>query len=436
MTTNSGGKPGRTQYHCSFCGKNQDQVNRLIAGPGSVYICNECVKLCQDIINEEESPSSTNEPVQEEQEAEFSWIPQDIVSVLDEFIVGQDRTKRMLAVAVYNHYKRIDVKWRTEIELDKSNILLIGGTGTGKTEFARTLARILEVPFSIADATALTEAGYVGEDVENILLRLLEAADFDMTRAEKGIIYIDEIDKVSRKTDNPSITRDVSGEGVQQALLKIIEGVVASVPPQGGRKHPHQEFLQFDTSNVLFICGGAFEGLEDVIGRRKGLGNRPIGFDVSRDSYIEIEKKRAEILQNVTHDDLLQYGLIPEFVGRLPVISTLDPLTIEMMTNILTEPKNAVLKQFQHMFEIDGVELQVTDDGLEAIADKALAQQTGARGLRTVLEQVLLDTMFEIPARTDIRKCIVTADTITSGQRPLLLTASDADIFSDESKSA
>ncbi|MCH2520375.1 MAG: ATP-dependent Clp protease ATP-binding subunit ClpX, partial [Dehalococcoidia bacterium] len=277
MTTNSGGKPGRTQYHCSFCGKNQDQVNRLIAGPGSVYICNECVKLCQDIINEEESPSSTNEPVQEEQEAEFSWIPQDIVSVLDEFIVGQDRTKRMLAVAVYNHYKRIDVKWRTEIELDKSNILLIGGTGTGKTEFARTLARILEVPFSIADATALTEAGYVGEDVENILLRLLEAADFDMTRAEKGIIYIDEIDKVSRKTDNPSITRDVSGEGVQQALLKIIVGVVASVPPQGGRKHPHQEFLQFDTSNVLFICGGAFEGLEDVIGRREGLGNRPIG---------------------------------------------------------------------------------------------------------------------------------------------------------------
>ena len=436
MTTNSGGKPGRTQYHCSFCGKNQDQVNRLIAGPGSVYICNECVKLCQDIINEEESPSSTNEPVQEEQDSEFSWIPQDIVSVLDEFIVGQDRTKKMLAVAVYNHYKRIDVKWRTEIELDKSNILLIGGTGTGKTEFARTLARILEVPFSIADATALTEAGYVGEDVENILLRLLEAADFDMTRAEKGIIYIDEIDKVSRKTDNPSITRDVSGEGVQQALLKIIEGVVASVPPQGGRKHPHQEFLQFDTSNVLFICGGAFEGLEDVIGRREGLGNRPIGFDVSRDSYIEIEKKRAEILQNVTHDDLLQYGLIPEFVGRLPVISTLDPLTIEMMTNILTEPKNAVLKQFQHMFEIDGVELQVTDDGLEAIADKALAQQTGARGLRTVLEQVLLDTMFEIPARSDIRKCIVTADTITSGQRPLLLTASDADIFSDESKSA
>lgn len=434
MTSGANNKRGRTQYHCSFCGKNQDQVNRLIAGPGSVYICNECVKLCQDIINEEEN--SVVEPLGDtEVSAEFSWTPEQIVNVLENFIVGQEQTKKMLAVAVYNHYKRVDAKWNSDIELDKSNILLIGGTGTGKTEFARTLARILEVPFSIADATALTEAGYVGEDVENILLRLLEAADFDMQRAEKGIIYIDEIDKVSRKTDNPSITRDVSGEGVQQALLKIIEGVVASVPPQGGRKHPHQEFLQFDTSNVLFICGGAFEGLEDVIGRRRGIVNRPLGFDTANSSDVSNEIEKAEILRHVTHDDLLQYGLIPEFVGRLPVISTLMPLDLEMMTNILTQPKNAVLKQFQHMFKIDGVELQITDEALTAVAEKALGQRTGARGLRTVLEQILMETMFEIPSRTDIKTCVITRETVEDNQRPLLMTASDADAF-EESKSA
>ena len=434
MATGASNKRGRTQYHCSFCGKNQDQVNRLIAGPGSVYICNECVKLCQDIITEEENPvvETLNESGPS---AEFSWTPEQIVSVLDDFIVGQEQTKKILAVAVYNHYKRVDAKWDSDIELDKSNILLIGGTGTGKTEFARTLARILEVPFSIADATALTEAGYVGEDVENILLRLLEAADFDMQRAERGIIYIDEIDKVSRKTDNPSITRDVSGEGVQQALLKIIEGVVASVPPQGGRKHPHQEFLQFDTSNVLFICGGAFEGLEDVIGRRRGIANRPLGFDTVNSSEVSKEIEKAEILSHVTHDDLLQYGLIPEFVGRLPVISTLTPLDLEMMTNILTQPKNAVLKQFQHMFKIDGVDLQITAEALTAVAEKALGQRTGARGLRTVLEQILMETMFEIPSRTDIKTCVITNETVEENQRPLLMTASDADAF-EESKSA
>ncbi len=434
MTTGASNKRGRTQYHCSFCGKNQDQVNRLIAGPGSVYICNECVRLCQDIITEEENPvaETLNETGTN---AEFSWTPEQIVSILDDFIVGQEQTKKVLAVAVYNHYKRVDAKWDSDIELDKSNILLIGGTGTGKTEFARTLARILEVPFSIADATALTEAGYVGEDVENILLRLLEAADFDMQRAERGIIYIDEIDKVSRKTDNPSITRDVSGEGVQQALLKIIEGVVASVPPQGGRKHPHQEFLQFDTSNVLFICGGAFEGLEDVIGRRRGITNRPLGFDTVNSSEVSKEIEKAEILKHVTHDDLLQYGLIPEFVGRLPVISTLTPLDLEMMTNILTQPKNAVLKQFQHMFKIDGVELQITAEALTAVAKKALGQRTGARGLRTVLEQILMETMFEIPSRTDIKTCVITSETVEDSQRPLLMTASDAGAF-EESKSA
>ena len=434
MTSGASTKRGRTQYHCSFCGKNQDQVNRLIAGPGSVYICNECVRLCQDIINEEESPA-VESLGETEVPAEFSWTPEQIVTVLDDFIVGQDQTKKMLAVAVYNHYKRVDAKWDSDIELDKSNILLIGGTGTGKTEFARTLARILEVPFSIADATALTEAGYVGEDVENILLRLLEASDFDIARAERGIIYIDEIDKVSRKTDNPSITRDVSGEGVQQALLKIIEGVVASVPPQGGRKHPHQEFLQFDTSNVLFICGGAFEGLEDVIGRRRGVANRPLGFDTINSSDVSTEIEKAEILKHVTHDDLLQYGLIPEFVGRLPVISTLLPLDLEMMTNILTQPKNAVLKQFQHMFKIDGVELQITDDALTAVAEKALGQRTGARGLRTVLEQILMETMFEIPSRKDIKACVITSETVLDSQRPLLMTATDVDEF-EESKSA
>ena len=407
MTSGASTKRGRTQYHCSFCGKNQDQVSRLIAGPGSVYICNECVRLCQDIINEEESPA-VESLVETEVPAEFSWTPEQIVTVLDDFIVGQDQTKKMLAVAVYNHYKRVDAKWDSDIELDKSNILLIGGTGTGKTEFARTLARILEVPFSIADATALTEAGYVGEDVENILLRLLEASDFDIARAERGIIYIDEIDKVSRKTDNPSITRDVSGEGVQQALLKIIEGVVASVPPQGGRKHPHQEFLQFDTSKVLFICGGAFAGLERLISDR--TNSTGIGFGATvRDKD---ETKVGEILTKIEPEDLVKFGLIPEFIGRLPVIATLEDLDEDALVQILVEPKNALTKQYKALFEMDEVNLEFRDDALRAIARRAIERKTGARGLRSILENILMDTMFDIPTTSDNDSVVINKDVV------------------------
>jgi len=411
----------RVQYNCSFCGKNQDQVKRLIAGPGAVYICDECVELCQEIINEEAQGGGKS--TGKAGSTTRLRTPQELVSQLDEYIVGQDRTKRTLAVAVYNHFKRVDAPTQADLELDKSNILLIGSTGTGKTEFARTLAKMLDVPFSIADATALTEAGYVGEDVENILLHLIQAADFDIQRAERGIVYIDEIDKISRKSDNPSITRDVSGEGVQQALLKIIEGTVASVPPQGGRKHPHQDFIQINTSNILFICGGAFEGLEKVVAKRTGVGARNLGFRPDTRSALEIERERSLILQHVTHDDLLQFGLIPEFVGRLPVVSTLDPLDVDMMVSILTHPRNAVARQFQRLFSLDDVELSFTDDALVAIAERAIAQKTGARGLRTVLEDTLLDVMYEIPSRTDIKKCVVSAETVLNRQRPLLLTA-------------
>jgi len=414
----------RVQYNCSFCGKNQDQVKRLIAGPGAVYICDECVDLCQEIINEEASGNAKAA----KGSSNKLRTPQEIVRLLDEYIVGQDRTKRVLAVAVYNHYKRIDSPAQSDIQLDKSNILLIGPTGTGKTEFARTLARMLDVPFSIADATALTEAGYVGEDVENILLHLIQAADFDIQKAERGIVYIDEIDKIARKSDNPSITRDVSGEGVQQALLKIIEGSVASVPPQGGRKHPHQDFIQINTANILFICGGAFEGLEKIVGKRTGHASRALGFAQDARTRAEIEAERAAILSHVSHDDLLQFGLIPEFVGRLPVLSTLDPLDVEMMIAILTQPKNAVARQFQRLFGLDGVELSFTDDALTAVAERALAQKTGARGLRTVLEETLLDVMFDIPSRPDIKKCVVSAETVTKRQRPLLLTASGSQV--------
>ncbi len=412
----------RVQYNCSFCGKNQDQVKRLIAGPGAVYICDECVELCQEIINEEAQSGgkSGGKPSGKTR----LRTPQEIVSQLDEYIVGQDRTKRTLAVAVYNHFKRVDAPVQADLELDKSNILLIGSTGTGKTEFARSLARMLDVPFSIADATALTEAGYVGEDVENILLHLIQSADFDIQRAERGIVYIDEIDKIARKGDNPSITRDVSGEGVQQALLKIIEGTVASVPPQGGRKHPHQDFIQINTSNILFICGGAFEGLEKVVARRTGIGVRSLGFNSDVRPAHEIEQERARILQHVSHDDLLQFGLIPEFVGRLPVVSTLDPLDVEMMVSILTQPKNAVVRQFERLFALDDCELSFTDDALVAIAERAIQQKTGARGLRTVLEETLLDVMYEIPSRDDVQKCVVSAETVLNRQRPLLLTAS------------
>ncbi len=415
------------QYHCSFCGKNQDQVKRLIAGPGAVYICDECVDLCREIITEEGGdgvPAPTAKPTR---------TPRELVEQLDEYIVAQDRSKRVLSVAVYNHFKRIDAPLQADVELEKSNILLIGPTGTGKTALARTLAKVLDVPFSIADATALTEAGYVGEDVENILLHLIQAAEFDVQRGERGIVYIDEIDKIARKADNPSITRDVSGEGVQQALLKIIEGTVASVPPQGGRKHPHQDFIQINTANVLFIVGGAFEGLEDIVSRRTGIGARSLGFGSERPS----EADRARILQHVTHDDLLQYGLIPEFVGRLPVVSVLDPLDVETMVSILTEPKNAIAKQFQRLFKMDDVELAFTDDALHAIAEDAIEQKTGARGLRTVVEELLLDVMYDAPSMPEIRKCVVSGETVRNRTRPLLVTESGAivgDTGSDDAR--
>jgi len=415
----------RVQYNCSFCGKNQDQVKRLIAGPGAVYICDECVELCQEIINEEAQGASKSTAKGAKPRLR---TPQELVGQLDDYIVGQDRTKKTLAVAVYNHFKRIDAPTQADLELDKSNILLIGSTGTGKTEFARTLAKMLDVPFSIADATALTEAGYVGEDVENILLHLIQSADFDIQKAERGIVYIDEIDKIARKSDNPSITRDVSGEGVQQALLKIIEGTVASVPPQGGRKHPHQDFIQINTANILFICGGAFEGLEKIVSRRTGSGVRSLGFNPDSRSTLELEQERSRILQSVTHDDLLQFGLIPEFVGRIPVVSTLDPLNVEMMVAILTQPKNAVARQFERLFALDDVELSFTDDALVAIAERAIAQKTGARGLRTVLEETLLDVMYEIPSRSDVKKCVVSAETVLNRQRPLLMTAAGRSI--------
>jgi ATP-dependent Clp protease ATP-binding subunit ClpX len=422
----------KVSYNCSFCGKNQDQVKRLIAGPGAVYICDECVELCREIIQEDSGSSiKPKAPLQK------IPPPKIIYDQLSEYVIGQEQAKKVLSVAVYNHYKRIGAQSGKEVELEKSNILLLGPTGSGKTLLARTLARILDVPFTIADATALTEAGYVGEDVENILLRLIQAADFDVAKAERGIIYIDEIDKIGRKTgDNPSITRDVSGEGVQQALLKIIEGCVANVPPQGGRKHPHQDFIQINTGNVLFICGGAFQGLDAIIDRRIGKGTRGLGFRPSTVQGTDPAKTADELLMRVTHDDLLSYGLIPEFVGRIPVMVSLQSLDKEALIRILTEPKNALTRQFQESFQLDNVELVFTDDALEAVAQEALTHKTGARGLRTVLEDCLLDVMYEIPGRSDVKKCVVDGDAIKGRRRPLLLTRNDQaiDLWGDAGK--
>jgi ATP-dependent Clp protease ATP-binding subunit ClpX len=415
-------RKGSEAQFCSFCHRDYEQVNRLISGPDEVFICDECVWLCVEILEEEREKEG------QDQAGDMTSLPapREIFQRLEEYVIGQERAKKVLSVAVYNHYKRIKAGAMTDdVELQKSNILLIGPTGCGKTLLAQTLARILDVPFSIADATALTEAGYVGEDVETILLGLIQAADYDIERASKGIIYIDEIDKTGRKSgDNPSITRDVSGEGVQQALLKIVEGSDVNVPPHGGRKHPQQEFIQINTTNILFVCGGTFEGLDKIVAERIGAKGR-VGFAAGQEGRRRQEMTAAELLREITPDDLMAYGLIPELVGRLPVAVSVESLDRAAMIAILTEPKNALIKQFKRMLELDGVELVFTEDALEAVAEEAMGRKTGARGLRTIIEDTLLEVMYEIPSRSDVVKCVVNADTIRRKVRPLLLTQAD-----------